>query len=145
MELKSIETKLLDQYNQDFYSKTGKKLEIRVLNRWESLCKLDEKIENDKLFELILEATGWTREDLLLKKNKRDTVLKRKVTSYILHVNGVLFKDITQFVGRDHTSIIHYIKTFEEELDLERYYRRLLTEVIGYINDSVSLNSVTIN
>jgi chromosomal replication initiation ATPase DnaA len=128
------EEKLLDQYRDDFLSKTGKKIDIKVFDKWESFCRLENPPSAEELFEMVLEAGGWEKGFVKLKSQRLSVVFPRKVVSFILHANDVPLKHIARLVGKDHTTIIHYLKTFEYELGYEGYYRAFLKQIIDYIS-----------
>ena len=144
-ELTITEKILIDGYRNDFYFKTGKKLEVKVLSKWKSYCKLDKVVDPNELLTLILEGGGWKKEEIFKedKIKKAYLVLKRRIVYYILYANGVSFKEIGRLSGYDHTSIIDSIKKFEDELEHHEPMQALVIEVMYYITENI--NSVTIN
>lgn len=141
--LTEAEVELIGQYKREFFKRTGKKIEIKALTKWESYCKLDLEIDPEKLLSCILQAGDWNREETFHSSKKRGLVFRRKVIFYILHANGTSFKQIAKMTGRDHATIMDHIKIFEGELEMDRLYRSMLKEVIEFIKDA--LNLVTIN
>lgn len=144
-ELTVSEKTLIDGYCNDFYFKTSKKLEIKVLSRWKSYCKLEKSVDPNELLQLTLEGGGWERDDIFKETKSRKTyaILKRKVVFYVLYSNGVSFKELGRLSGYDHTSAIDAIKKFEDELEYHEPMQTLLKEVMTYVHENI--NSVTIN
>lgn len=58
--------------------------------------------------------------DLQLKDRKRDVVDARKVYSKILRDNGYSYELIGETIGKDHATIIHYVKNIEYLLTYDR-------------------------
>lgn len=142
-ELSITEKTLIDGYNNDFYFKTGKRIEFKVLSKWETLCRLGDKIPTDELFSLILEGGGWTKEEVFENTKRVNTVLKRRIVFFILHCNNVSYKEIGRLSGNDHTTAIDAIKKFEIEIETNYPMQKLLREIMIFVTGTV--NSVTIN
>jgi hypothetical protein len=58
--------------------------------------------------------------DLEVKNRKRDVVDARKVYSKILRDNGYSYELIGKTLGKDHATIIHYIKNIEYILSYDK-------------------------
>jgi len=58
--------------------------------------------------------------DLQATSRKRDMVDARKVYSKILRDNGYSYEFIGETIGKDHATIIHYIKNIEYLLSYDR-------------------------
>ena len=142
-EVSTSEKALIASYTNDFYLKTGKKIDCKILSKWESLCRLNAPIEAEELLELVLKGAGWTKEEVFDLTKKSAVVLKRKLVFYILNANHVTFKKLGKISGKDHSTTMAAIKSFEDELDTNRLCGKLLIETMNYIKETI--NSVTIN
>lgn len=143
-ELSITEKTLIDGYNNDFYFKTGKKLNIFILDKWKSICKLDVKIPANDLVVLICDGLGCDAESVFVSKKTDDLVLKRAIIYFILRSNNISFKKIGQLADdRNYNNIIKAVDSFEVRLDQNKSVSSLLKEVMEYLNETV--NSVTIN
>jgi len=58
--------------------------------------------------------------DLQVKDRRRDVVDARKVYSKILRDNGCSYELIGNTIGKDHATIIHYVKNIEYLLTYDR-------------------------
>lgn len=75
------------------------------------------QITTSEVLELVHEITGITPDKILSRRRTDELVYARHLTIYILrkHTNMTL-KNIGDFLGRDHTSIIHAIRSVDTQL-----------------------------
>jgi chromosomal replication initiation ATPase DnaA len=132
-----VEKELIENYNHDFYEKTGKKLEIRVLDKWESVCKIEQEISVTHFVNLICHAAGWDTDAIFVSKKSDNLVLKRGVIYFILRNNNVSFKKLELLSGKDHSTIIKALESFENQLQQKRYIGDLLCEIMEYVTENL--------
>lgn len=133
------ERDLILEYKKDFFSKTGKQIDVVILNKWQSKCRLSDKIPMETIVFMILDVTGWDFKEMTMKNKERKNVFKRYLTYFILHNNGYSLTSIGKFFGCDHTTVIHGLSEIENELELNKYVDKLFSEIVDYLR----LNSPT--
>jgi len=139
--LTKIEKELIAEYKRNFFEKTGKKISfIQLENHWVNICKLNNRYPSATILMLIAEATGWNMTYVLENKNKKiHNVHKRQVVYYILFNNGYNMCQIGRMFDKDHTTILHSLRSFEFELENDPYIGKLLTEIMTDINETCEL------
>lgn len=66
-----------------------------------------------------------TQTNLLMNNRKRECVDARMIYSYVLrHTLGASLTSIGMSINKDHTTIIHYLKTMESLLEVDREVAR---------------------
>ena len=76
-------------------------------------------INNKKLLSIILVICGVTSEAFYSDKRGRRLVIARHLFCYIARVKlGYKLVQIAQFIQRDHTTVMHAIKTVTNLLDI---------------------------
>jgi len=66
-----------------------------------------------------------TQTNLLMNNRKRECVDARMIYSYVLrHTLGASLTSIGMSINKDHTTIIHYLKTMEGLLEVDREVAR---------------------
>jgi len=94
------------------------------------------------LRELIKETLSV---DVKLEKSRlRDCVNARMIYSVILRNNGFTLGVIARSIEKHHTSIMHYIDTFNDCVDSDRELKRQYVKVLdAYKEDKFSLTHLT--
>ena len=64
------------------------------------------------LIEKTCKRFGIKKEDLISKSRKRELVYARIRIAVIMHDNGLSFSEIGRLIGRDHSTVSHYLETF---------------------------------
>ena len=76
-------------------------------------------INNNKLLNIILVVCGVSKEHFYSDKRGRRLVIARHLFCYIARVKlGSKLVAIAQFIDRDHTTVMHGIKTVENLLSI---------------------------
>lgn len=94
----------------------------------------------DKLFEIVEKEFGITKDDLLSKSRYEELVVCRRIISYYLYNNGFSFYQIAEFLKRDRTSIIFYIKKFDDELKFNKMFYKCHERVRYKIKELINEN-----
>lgn len=90
-----------------------------------------ELVTLNEIFEVCIEQTGFTREQLLGNSRARCIVLTRQVFCYVAkRIGGYQVVEIGRFLGKDHTTVIHSVKKmhhyfFTEDTLAMNYFERI--------------------
>jgi|TARA_B100000780_G_C21026859_1_gene411662 hypothetical protein len=76
--------------------------------------------------------------DLQTKGRKRNSVNARMTCSYILRRRGFTLTQIGSFLGRDHATILHYLKNIEWYIKTDLQFNRMFTEIEEDFNSSAN-------
>ncbi len=125
------ETELLDNYKEDFRNKTGKGLKCIVTSLREGETSFTSDINFYKTLDIILNYTNWDYNKILSIKKTRDIVTQRGIINYILVHNGMTLMKIGFYMNRDHSTIIHSLKEFENVLDTDYFHQKLFREILS--------------
>lgn len=142
-ELTITEKTLITGYQNEFYFRTGKKIQISVLDEWESLCRIEGTMPLTTLTTLICEALNTTMDDVFVAQKKDDLVIKRGVIFFILSKNAISNQKIAQLSNRNNSHIHYALKGFSVRLEYDHTAVELLKNAMKFIKDTI--NSVTIN
>lgn len=64
------------------------------------------------------------------KSNKRSYLYPRMVVSYHLRMQGWTYDDIGYILNRDYSTIIYYIKKYDDEYRYNEEFRKLADEIL---------------
>ena len=78
------------------------------------------KTESEELIEIVNE-NFFT--DMLAKNRKREVVDARRVYAKILRDRGYTFELISRTIGKDHATILHYVRTIDSILIYDKEFR----------------------
>ena len=74
----------------------------------------------DALFKLVELRLGITKEQIGSKSRKRTLVIPRQIVAYILYRTGKFpLATIGDLMNRDHTTVIHSVRTVSELLEVK--------------------------
>lgn len=137
--MNSTERGLIGTYKKHFFDKTGKYITCYVSDDLESVLKFTTNIDVDKMIDLICEYCDWNRRETCSKKRTDELVFRRSMMYYIAMNNGASLVKCGKAMGnRDHTTVIHGLKTFQDRLDTEHYVVVLLKDVLLYLSTRYS-------
>lgn len=131
------EKQLLKQYEDDFFSKTGKGLKFKVVSKWERLCKMSRVIDMDTLINMALECNRWDLSDIMSTKRNEEYVFKRHLIYYLLHYNGHTLSRISRYFKVHHTSIFNGVKKFEMRLETQEVAQSDLEKVTNFVESNL--------
>lgn len=148
--IEKTEKQLISKFLENFYKKMGyyptvitkKDLEKQLLN----LLSLEQL---EKYFDPYLPRMYGKTLKLSTKARYREIVELRQMFCFIARNMGFSLTAIGQFLGnRDHTTVIHNIKTFHNIVDTDDIYKekynRISTKIKedgNYINTSAMVGS----
>jgi chromosomal replication initiation ATPase DnaA len=72
------------------------------------------KLALPELFEILVKASGFTKEELLDKKRKSKMVDARTFIAYYLRARGLGVVEIGQLLNRDHSTVIHLLNKYDD-------------------------------
>lgn len=114
----------------------------------EMLAEITPQREQNFEFELILEGVcrfyRLTKEEILSSSRKKNISLARKTLIYLLRkLAHKSLKDIAQLLKKEHSTLIHHLKSFERKLEEDRAFKFQLELLIKDL--SSEFNSQTDN
>ena len=89
-------------------------------------------IENkvDMLYNVAEAVSGITKDDVMSKKRNQEIALVRSIIGYMLHNElGVTVVGAGKIINRDHSTITHYTKSFENNYNYFIKYKELYTNI----------------
>lgn len=108
-----------------------------VRTKWEVLCELpSDKLTLEQVVQMILDGLDWSKTETFSKKKSNILVFRRSLIYFILISNHFKYTSVAKFANADHTTIIHNVRTFENQLDTIHHVAALLKETTDYINDN---------
>lgn len=146
----TTEEKLIEKYKKEFELLTGSRLEVRILTKWELLCRMDGNFTFDGLLRMILDSAGWKKIDTFKtdgRNNKglqsEERVMRRQIIDLIMTVNGFTMSRIGKGTGmRDHTTIMHSLKNAKSRVTDDYEFRTLLREIVQIMYHNIELYKV---
>tara|TARA_Y100001973_G_C5059470_1_gene261917 strand:- start:76 stop:483 length:408 start_codon:yes stop_codon:yes gene_type:complete len=93
---------------------------------------MEDIIENkvDMLFGITEALSGATRKMITSKKRHQNVALPRNIIGYMLHNElGVTVVNSGKIINRDHSTITHYTKTFENNYNYYTEFKELYTNI----------------
>ena len=77
----------------------------------------EESLTGEKILEVVSKYYKISKEDILGKKKNKEIVLPRQICIYLLtEMLSLSLESIGQFIGRDHTTVIHARDKIAENL-----------------------------
>lgn len=126
---------LVQGYKKDFHRKTGRHVKIIEVTKYEEMAAFCDKADFDRLVEVVCEYTDWDKEETFAFNRKTEYVLRRAMIFFIAVENNVTLMDCGKKTGRDHTTVIHAVKTYLSVLETDHYHRKLFGEVMEYVRN----------
>lgn len=136
MIMTTTENQLIERFKSDFLLATGRIAEVKVLDKWDELCLFDRGVSFWTICKMVFDATGWTREGTFKKTNhggNKELASRRRVIDLIAINNGCKLMYVGRQTDRDHTTIIHSVKTAKDLIEADVVYRKLVREVMDFI------------
>jgi len=130
------ENELLLSYQKDFFSKTGKGLDIRVISKYQSLCKLPKRIDMDSLIDLILSYTKWTKKDITSRNRHEQFIFKKHLIYYILYHNGHNTLKISRYFNIYHSTVLNGLRKFGDRLDTQESTVTTFKNICSFITSN---------
>jgi chromosomal replication initiation ATPase DnaA len=85
-------------------------------------------LESELVF--LCDRLGVTMDWITRRTNKREVVDVRKLIAYILMSKGFASVDIARKLNVDHATVLYYNKKVQERMDIYRYYREQVMELM---------------
>jgi chromosomal replication initiation ATPase DnaA len=86
----------------------------------------------------IHEVTGMTFGEYTTKSRQRDTFFARMIFVYHCRQNKMKLKNIAKYVRRDHTSILHLLNKYQDEIKYNPQFRVLAQKVETILNKTIN-------
>lgn len=131
--------KLIKSYSENYYRITGEHIKIVTCSEWEVIVGLDMKVEYWKLFKVISDLTGWEKKETFTRSRKEEVIFRRGLIDFIAINNGCTYTQCARETNRDHTTVMHSVRTFENKLNLETGAKAILKEVIKYLRENYNI------
>jgi chromosomal replication initiation ATPase DnaA len=91
------------------------------------------RLTEEQVLKVIADETNVDLELILTKCRKRNIVYSRNIFQKILRIYGDNLKKIANTTNTDHTTVIHSIKTFDEQYELDENYRASVNRIFTKI------------
>lgn len=128
------------------FKNTSRRQEIRIQSLKKEIHKLKMRIINPykphlynkdlgDLMDIISKVTFVTKEDIIGRVRKREYVLPRALFCYVANVHLKKTKsEIARYINRDHTSVIYFIKRYQDFIEIEYqpeldYYEQTIAQI----------------
>lgn len=131
--------KLIKSYQEDYHNKTGEYITMVPTSKWQAVVDIGVKVELWKLVKVIMDFTGWEYDKIYNKSRKEACVYKRAVIDFIAVHNSCNYNTCAKQTNRDHVTVIHSVKTFENRLETESGIRIAFYEIVTYVKDNYYL------
>lgn len=82
----------------------------------------------------IYEVTGMRFNDYITKSRKRDGVFARMVFVYHCRKRKMTLTKIAKYVHRDHSSLLHLLKKYDDDFKYNPQFRDIATKVNNILN-----------
>ena len=78
------------------------------------------------LFDVTEALTGINRKSIVGKKRNKEYILPRHIIGYMLHKElDITLMESAKIIGRDHSTIHHYVKNYDDNIKFYKEYREL--------------------
>lgn len=117
------------------YIYPGLKIEFLDLRQHPYLKKSKMVITEEQIFDIVGRDYGLTKEQIISRSRKRDCVESRHLIAYIIKrkTRFSLAKIGEMVGGKDHTTIIHSIRTFEDLFGTDSVFRERCENVFAKV------------
>ncbi len=82
----------------------------------------------------IHEVTGMSFNEYTTKSRKRDGFFARMIFVYHCRKNKMRLTNIAKYIRRDHTSMLHMLNKYNDEIKYNSYFRELAQRVESILN-----------
>jgi chromosomal replication initiation ATPase DnaA len=90
-------------------------------------------LNKDEILKIIAEQSGVTVENIFSDKKKTEMVFARHIYAKIQKLNGRNLVQIAKELNKDHTTIIHSLKTFDDRYNVYDEYRDNANKIFNKI------------
>jgi chromosomal replication initiator protein len=117
------------------YIYPGLKIEFLDSRKHPYLKKSKMVITEEQIFEIVGRDYGLTKEQIISRSRKRECVESRHLIAYIIKrkTRFSLAKIGEMVGGKDHTTIIHSIRTFEDLFGTDSVFRERCENVFAKV------------
>lgn len=86
--------------------------------------KIKLTIREDVIVKIVENACELTIDEIRSKSRERNRVIARSLLGCLLRKKtGTTFNRVGSIIGRDHASVIKYVRTFEDNIKFDKEYR----------------------
>lgn len=131
----------------DWSESTGSSIEYDIALNTKKDIWFESGIENihDSIMKIqntILEVTGIKFTDYTTKSRKRECFFARMI--FVYHCNQIkpkmTLKKMSKYIRRDHSSIIYYLKKYDDEIKYNSYFKEMAIKVEEKLNHQNTQN-----
>lgn len=124
---------------RDWKSSRGAEHEFDFANRENKIVMFESDVikTNQDVLQIqaaIQEATGIRFDQYITKSRKRDGFFARMLFVYHCRKCKMKLTQIAKFVHRDHSSMLHLLNKFDDEVKFNPYFRGLAEKVNDILN-----------
>jgi len=138
---KNLEKKLIKNFKSMFHSKLGYEPIVisrnhKEINPEKNALKDIKAVSLDTLeewFESLVPVREKTRVKIYTKRRYHDVVQIRMIFSYVARCMGYSLPNIGKSLKKDHSTIIHGLKTFRDLMETNVAFREKYEQVLVYL------------
>lgn len=134
-----LEQKLIKEFESMFAEKTGKKVTVlvkgrRSTNSWMPKISMTELEKHLLLF--ISPQYPELEYSLACKSRTRSMVQIRMIFCQLVRSLGYTYEEIGKYLNRDHTTIIHNVRTSDNLVEVnDENYMELFNKITDYLKE----------
>lgn len=129
---------MLDNWKQskgaDIERAIAKKLDMVILYE-EALAGDENKRIAEVIEDVVQEVTGFGIKQFGQKSRCRERCYARMIFVYHCREAKMRLATISKFVHRDHTTMLHYLNRYNDEIRFNKEFRDLATKVADKLKD----------
>ena len=85
---------------------------------------------NDKIIQTVCKTWNRSLDDVCGRSRKQDVVYTRMTIAYFLRRHTTLSTtEIGRLINRDHSTIVHYLKTYDSEFRFNKEFRNFAKSI----------------
>lgn len=123
---------VLKENSPSLYSTLG----VDSVVGWQKIGSMKGRIKFGKLLKILSSFYSQPIDKIISTSRKRELVIPRQMFCYIAKFNmpNVTLKEIGKFLGgRDHSTVIHGIRTAEDLIETDKQFRKEYEKLESYI------------
>lgn len=124
---------LIDELKEIYYKKTGSYINIIKVGKWESLVQFTNNINYWAVLKIILDYTEWDYNSLYSKTKTDELVYRRNLIDFICSNNGYPYSALAKLTNRHHTTLLHGISKFENDLETNYLFRKNFNQIFNEV------------
>lgn len=130
---------------ENWFESTGAKIEYDIANRLSMDMWFESNVRADntdvmRIQNAIHEVLGLRFNEYATKSRKRDRVFARMLFIYHCKQSHLKLVQIAKHVHRDHSSLLHLLNKYDDEVKFNPYFRKVALRVERILNKTIKKN-----